>query len=168
MKKIVITIGILAAMPLAGLAQTGVLSQALEQEPEIAVVKENSRNPLLRIRAEKIFSDLHCDVENVKWYEDKNGYFAYYTHEGNRGHTYFNKKGRLMYDAIAYQEKSLAPDLRDWVKSTFYNDYRITNVLEVRGFGHKVHFVQITDGHTWKNLKLQDGEMEIVREFLAR
>lgn len=168
MKKIVIAIGILAALPLAGLAQSGVLSKALEEEPGVVAVKENSRNPLLRIRAEKVFNDLHCDVEHVKWYEDKDGYFAYYTREGNRGHTFFNKKGRLVYDAISYSEKFLAPNLRDWVKSTFYNDYKITNVLEVRGLGQKVHFIQITDGRSWKNLKLQDGEMEIVREFLAR
>ena len=168
MKKIFVTAGIIAVFPLMSFSQS--LTAPVDKGHQFTTISDAtpSRDILARKRAENNFTRSNLNVENVRWYSDPKGYFVYYTLDGNRGRRFYNKKGRFMYDAISYPEKFLSPELKDRVKSVYYNDYRITNVTEIHGDGKVVHLIQITDGRSWKKLQLANGEMELVEEFAAR
>ena len=165
MKKIIIVSCLFAIVPLLATAQPSIASLPTEQT-EVPVTA--TRNLYAQLKAEKDFKKSHAGAENVRWYDDPNGYFIYYTNDGKRGRSFYSKKGRFVYDALSYPEKYLAPHLKDWVKSVYYNDYRITNVNEIHTLGQVVYFVQLTDGKTWEKIKIHNDEMMIVHSFKAK
>lgn len=59
-----------------------------------------------------------------------------------------------------YSEKELPKEVRALVKSTYY-DYSIGWVKEVSQNQTVVYVVHIADGQNWKDLLVQDGEMEV-------
>ena len=155
-------LGLFATVPFILAAQRSIASVSTEAT---GTGFTKFRNEPVLLKLEKDFWKTHEDVDNIDRYEDKNGYFIYYTKNGNRGKSFYNKKGRFVYDVITYPGKQLSPRVADWVKSFYYHDYDIINVKEIRTGGEVYMFVQISDGKNWNNLRIHDGEMELVQHF---
>ncbi len=101
-------------------------------------------------------------AENVKWYEYPKGFLVYYTKDGNQGRSFYDKKGRLAYNILSYPEQFLPCKIRDLVKREYYLDYKITWANEIYSAGKKAFIVNITDGKTWKFVRVCDDELDLI------
>jgi hypothetical protein len=70
----------------------------------------------------------------------------------------------LKFTISYYDEKKLPDEIRSIVKSTYY-DYSITCVEEIHIDSKIIYIVHMQDDKTWKNVRICDGEMEIVEDF---
>ncbi len=158
-------------MSLVAMMQISVLAQpaAINTEPEkrevSTVVNKPGSNPVARLKAEKNFLKQHKHADSIQWFDDNNGFFVYYKQDGRKGRSFYNGRGQFLYDVISYPGKLISPQLKDLVKSVYYLDFRITHVSEIRTAGKLVHLIELTDDKCWKKLRVQDGVMELIKEF---
>jgi len=96
------------------------------------------------------------------WYKLPKGYLAVYTEDEVQNRYVYDKKGNWVYALLTYPEKSLPADIRGLVKSTYY-DYSIGWVKEVRQGMETVYVVHVENDKEWKDLAVQDGEMQTLR-----
>jgi hypothetical protein len=167
MKKIISTLALATIVTAVTMAQKNSISSKNESAPVPNLEKSFSEYAAGRIKAERDFLKSKKQVENVKWYEESNGYFVYYTNNGNKGRSFYDTKGNLIYNILSYQEQSLPHDIRDQVKSAYYFDYKITSVEEIQMQGKTIYIVHLTDNKTWKIVRIYDGEMEVIQEYNA-
>ena len=147
------------------IAQGSNLSLSDEETLASAVQKNISTGVLAQLKAEEDFLRSNKKAENVRWYDDEKGFFVYYTKDGNRGRSFYNKKGNFVYNVLSYREQFLPFKIKKWVKSVYYMDYRITHANEIRQDGKTVFLVQITDDKVWKKLRIEDDDMEVIEEY---
>ncbi len=122
-------------------------------------------NGLARVKASEDFLRSNRQAEHVRWYDVSNGFFVYYTKDEKKGKSFYNSKGKFVYNSLSYQERSLPVEIRNRVKSVFYMDYKITHVNEILEEGKTIFIVQVTDNKTWKNILIRDDEMEVIKEY---
>ncbi len=152
-------------MQALALAQPAAFTTGPEQPKVSTLVDKPGSNPVARLKAEKNFLRHHKHVDNIQWFDERNGFFVYYNQDGKKGRSFYNGRGRFLYDVISYSGKFLSPQLKDLVKSVYYLDFRITHVSEVRTAGKLVHLIELTDDKCWKKLRVQDGIMELIKEY---
>jgi hypothetical protein len=167
MKKLILIIilGIIAHT--ATIAQ-GTASIDDENTSETGFKENTHENGLARLKASEDFLKSNKRVENVRWYDVPNGFFAYYTKDEKKGRSFYNSKGNFVYNSLSYQERSLPLEIRDRVKSVYYMDYKITHVNEILQDGKTIFIVQLTDNKSWKNILIHDDEMEVIKEFCEK
>jgi hypothetical protein len=120
----------------------------------------------VNIKAAKDFSRSRKKAEDIHWYVDTRGYFAYYFINGNKGWSFYDKKGNFVYNIQTLTEESLPPEIRDLVKRTYYLDYKIDFAKEVQTDGKTVYIVNISDDKTIKILNIFDGEITVLNELI--
>ena len=165
MKKIIFILMLTIITASVTMAQSSHLSISDEETPVAAAPKNISTGMLAQLKAEKDFLRSNKQAENVRWYNGEKGFFAYYTKDGNKGKSFYNKKGNFIYNVLSYPEQFVPFKIKEWVKSVYYMDYRITHANEIRQDGKTVFLVQITDDKLWKKLRIQDDEMEVIKEY---
>lgn len=168
MKKIILVMSLLAMVPVILPAQPGVLAMENDQPGEATALKKSVPNPIARLKAEKNFLKSHKEAENIRWFDDADGFFVYYNRDGKRGRSFYNRNGKFLYDVISYPEQFLSYQLKELVKSVYYMDYRIMHVSEVHVSGRVTHLIQITDDKTWKRVKIHNGELQLVEDYSAK
>ena len=156
---------LVALMQTLTLAQPAPLNPEAEQREVNTAVNKPGVNPVARLKAEKNFLKQHKHADNIQWFDDNNGFFVYYKQDGRKGRSFYNGRGQFLYDVISYPGKLISPQLKDLVKSVYYLDFRITHVSEIRTAGKLVHLIELTDDKCWKKLRVQDGVMELIKEF---
>ncbi|MBN8854199.1 MAG: hypothetical protein BGO55_07380 [Sphingobacteriales bacterium 50-39] len=112
------------------------------------------------IKAAREFWKKYGAGKDESWYKLEAGYFAEFSEGGIKYKSVFDRKGNLLYSMKEYSEKELPKEVRALVKSTYY-DYSIGWVKEVSQNQTVVYVVHIADGQNWKDLLVQDGEMEV-------
>ena len=75
---------------------------------------------------------------------------------------FYDKKGRVRFTISYYGEKELPREVRAIVKPEYY-DYAILTVQEVRTNGKSIYLIDMEDSTTIKTIRVEDGEMELVR-----
>lgn len=165
MKRIFFPLVLSMVAALATEAQVNSVLTGNETTINLAPVGSSSMYVSGMLRAERNFQKSTEGAENVKWYNVPDGYFAYYTKDGKKGRTFYDRKGRFVYNLLSYPGKMLPFKLRDQVKSAYYLDYRITHVTEIHALGKTAYIVLVTDDKTWKKLKIIDGEMELTEDI---
>ncbi len=63
-----------------------------------------------------------------------------------------------------YTEERLPVDVRALVKSSYY-DFVITLVNELVTRDRKIYIVHMADKNCWINLRISDGEMEVIESY---
>ncbi|MBS1605117.1 MAG: hypothetical protein JST42_20810 [Bacteroidetes bacterium] len=101
------------------------------------------------------------------WYKLPKGYLAVYTEDGIQNRYVYDSKGNWLYALLTYTEKSLPADVRGLVKSTYY-DYSIGWVKEIRQGEATVYVVHVESDKEWKDLAVQDGQMQTLRTISKR
>ena len=76
------------------------------------------------------FLKTYKDVSGEKWIEVKEGFIAMFNYNDMDYQVAYTKKGNLLRTIRSYNEDKMQPDLRQIVKSTYY-DYEITRVHEI-------------------------------------
>jgi hypothetical protein len=119
----------------------------------------------VNLKAVRDFSKSCQKAENIHWYIDAKATFAYYYVNGNKGWRVYDKKGNFVYNMDTYPEKFLPYDIRDQVKRTYYLDYNIIWVQEIQTEGKTIYIVHLTNKTTWLNVRVGDGEMDVLEEY---
>jgi hypothetical protein len=111
-------------------------------------------------RALKDFQVRFHDATEVLWYSDINGFTSYFTKDGFRSRTFYNKKGCWQYSLIYYGQDKLPPNIRVRVKSS-YTDLDIETVVEMQSNYGLAYFVYMGNKSNLRILKVnEEGEME--------
>lgn len=168
MKKIIFILLLLTTAVSVTIAQSSKLSLDDEETPASVLKKNISTGVLAQLKAEKDFLRSNKQAENVRWYEGAKGFLAYYTKDGNKGRSFYNKKGNFVYNVLSYSEQFLPAKIRKLVKSVYYMDYKITHVNEIHQDGKTIFLVQVSDATTWKKLRIADDEMEVINEYVVK
>jgi hypothetical protein len=116
-------------------------------------------------KAVRSFLQSHKRAENVHWYIETDGFLASYFLDGIKGRAFYNKSGNEIYDWHSYAEKWLPENIRDLIKSIYYLDYAIRWVNEFQTGGKIIYIVNLEGKTTWTNIRLCEGEMEVINEF---
>jgi hypothetical protein len=95
----------------------------------------------------------------------KDGYLVRFTTDSIQAKSAYDRRGHLLYTIKFYGESTLPFAVRDVVKRTYY-DYTITQVEEIEQPGQRtVYQVHMQDAKTWKNVRVCNGEMELVEDY---
>lgn len=99
------------------------------------------------------------------WNKLDNGYQADFLDEGIKQRVFYNKKGQWSCSIKDYSETRIPSDIADQVKtpSPFY---RISHVSELQFPNSKAYIVHIKDGIHYKILRLVDGEIQLLHDYL--
>lgn len=162
MKKIIFTIILAIIVNVITIAQG---SASINDKKTPAFKKSIPGNGLARVKASEDFLRSNRQAENVRWYDVPNGFFVYYTKDEKKGKSFYNKKGKFVYNSLSYQEQLLPVEIKNRVKSVYYMDYKITHVNEILEEGKTIFIVQLTDNKTWKNILIRDDEMDVIKEY---
>ncbi len=128
---------------------------------------ENSPGFVGRVNPPVIRSFLktYKDVSGEKWIEVKDGFVAMFNYNGKDYQVAYTKKGNLLRTIRSYNEDKMQPDLRQIVKSTYY-DYEITRVHEIEiPLSPVTYVVQLAGKKEIIDLRIYDGEIEVMRKF---
>lgn len=118
----------------------------------------------INTKAIRNFKKTFRNVADEKWYVLSNGYVVQYTADSIKNIVVYDKKGNNAFSIAYYGEKQLDPEVRSIVKTTYY-DYLITKVEEIHAEGKTIYLVHMQDENTWKNVRVCDGEMELLDNF---
>jgi hypothetical protein len=186
MKKSILTLAIygicsLTVLPNCGFAQTNNKEQRLI-DPKIllgaAKLDDPSGNERTRAlslkevntKALRDFRKAFKGVSNEEWFPIAKGYSAEFTAKSIRSTVVYDNKGNWKFTISRYGEYNLPAEIRAAIKATYY-DYSITLVEEI----HEIHVqdkivyvVHMENENTWKNVRVCDGEMELIEDFNKR
>ena len=111
------------------------------------------------------FLKTYKDVSGEKWIEVKEGFIAMFNYNDMDYQVAYTKKGNLLRTIRSYNEDKMQPDLRQIVKSTYY-DYEITRVHEIEiPLSPVTYVVQLAGKKELIDLRIYDGEIEVIRKF---
>ncbi len=111
------------------------------------------------------FIQAYGDVSNEKWFEAERGYVVMFNRDGIDHQVAYDRKGNLLRTIKSYSEDKLSRDIRHMIKSTYY-DYDINLVQEIQaGIDPVTYIIQLTGKTELINLKICDGEMEVIQKY---
>jgi hypothetical protein len=166
--KNIISLLVFVVVAVTTWAQGSNLSLRDEEGIVPALKKNTPKHGLAQLKAELDFSKWNKNVENIHWYNDPKGFFVYYTKDGKKGRSFYNKKGNFVYNLAAYSEQFLPFKIRDLVKSVYYMDYKITHVNEIWQDHTTTYLVTVTDDKVWKKIRITEEGMEEIGEYGAK
>lgn len=115
-------------------------------------------------KAVRDFRKKFKNVEDEKWYTISNGYLAQFAAGGIKNAVVYDNTGHWTYTISYYDEHKLPESVRAIVKRVYY-DYSITRIEEIHVGDRAFYLVHMQNDSTWKNVKVEDGEMELVEDF---
>jgi len=118
----------------------------------------------INAKAIKHFNANYKNASDVQWSVLKDGFMTMFTNQGNVSRVYYDKSGNWKFSVKYYGESKLPKDVRAQVKSTYY-DFVIKSVQEITFADKTVYMVDIEGNNTTKELRICDGEMEIIHDF---
>jgi hypothetical protein len=125
----------------------------------------NAKASKMASRALKDFQKSFQDVANADWTAtSEGGFVANFTENNVKSTVYYNSNGRWMHTIKRYDEKQLPKDIRQLVRSTYY-DYNITSVEEVNVNLQVIYLVHIHGENHSKTLRIADGEMDVIQDL---
>ncbi len=110
------------------------------------------------------FNTTYKNVSDVQWSVVPDGYMVFFSAQGNTNRVFYGKHGNWKFSVSYYGENKLPKEIRSQVKSVYY-DFAIKSVQEINLTGKTVYLVYIEGDNSSKQLKLSDGEMEVVKDF---
>lgn len=130
-------------------------------------VPGNYRNAI-DIKVVRKFVAVFKDAENVTWDKVNDGStIARFTKDSVRTTIMYNKKGMWNYTLKRYAENKMPGDIRDMVKSTWY-DYSIVEVTEIMlpsERGDVIFNVLIKFADNCKTIQIRNKQMEIINDY---
>ena len=131
---------------------------------EFSALKEVLGKNQINVKALVDFKKSFAGINDEMWYRESYGYSARFFGQGSQTDVSYSEKGKWMYSILQYDETKLARDLRMQIRSVYY-DCRIKWVHEIILPRKTVYMVLIEDDSTIKNIRIGDGEMEVVEEL---
>jgi uncharacterized protein YifN (PemK superfamily) len=116
----------------------------------------------INLKALRDFMLAYPTVTNEKWEILKDGFMVSFTLNAIWTKNYYDKKGRWLHCIQQYEEFKLLKDIRDSIKSIYY-DYKIVTVKEIntqRSNDEAIYFVYLKNGDDYKIVRVYNGEFE--------
>lgn len=106
---------------------------------------------------------------NVEWMPEDKACVVKYRDAGNLFcRTVYNSRGHYVYTIKQYGEDKMDAEVRGLVKSRYY-DYTITLVEEVQMPSKPVvYIVHVQDAHTLKNIRVSEGYVEVIEDYVRQ
>jgi len=111
------------------------------------------------------FANTYGNERGETWNANAGGYRATFRSENILYLVDYDKTGNWSGTTRIYNETKLPREIRRIVKSTYY-DYAIKSVSEVTGAQKLMYFVKIQDSVTLKTVRVMDGDMQVIEEFI--
>ena len=133
-----------------------------------APLTTNENRSLISVRAMRDFKKSYKSSSQETWYKTDEGCFLVkFTLNGIKNRADYNKKGTWIATTRYYSEKELPKDIRAQVKSVYY-DFAIITVQEITFPEHLVYIVHVEGETKWMNIRICDGEMDVMEELLKQ
>jgi hypothetical protein len=162
MKQLLLAIGLVVSISGVCAQQVSTTSTRLNSQPP---KKESVFLNDISMRAARDFEKKFGKVADKQWYKAGDGYVVKFTISSILHRSVYNSRGIWIYTIKYYNESIMPRAVRAQVKGTYY-DCTITQVEEIeQPDGPVIYMVHMYDATTWKNVRLWDGEMEVVEEF---
>lgn len=130
---------------------------------DVLVSTQTLRSDRAAVKAAREFWKKYGAGRDESWYKLDGGYLAEFTQGTIRCKSVFDRRGNWLYSIKEYSEKELPKEVRNLVKSVYY-DYSIGWVKEVSQNQSVVYVVHVSNTPEWKDLLVQDGQIEIQHE----
>ena len=132
-------------------------------------VSDNSNTINLNMANTKAFKNFRKQykVNNEKWVLGTDCIIPNYKLDGVNHFVYYDKKGHWAACVKAYNEDKMPRDIRKMIKQEYY-DYKILTAQEVETYqSHSgpTYIVTIEDNKNVKLIRIEDGEMDVYKEF---
>jgi hypothetical protein len=111
------------------------------------------------------FINRYWNATEANWVTYPGGYVVYFTRNGISHRAYYSRTGEEECTILQYGEKDMPADIRHMVKSEYY-DYSIFLVSEVTTKGKTRYVINLEDRTSFKEIKIDDGGMEVTNEFI--
>ena len=121
-------------------------------------------NSTLSTKAVKDFSKTFKGASNAAWSETTDGFMAKFTKDDVETKVFYDRKGRWIANIRNYQEDKLPKDIRQMVKSNYY-DFSIFLVQEVTVGDKTAYLVKIEDKTSIKTIRITDEGMDEYEAF---
>ena len=118
----------------------------------------------INTKAVRNFIMHYGDVSAVTWFQSNEGATAYFIMNGIYTKVAYDKNGDYECMFKYYYEDKLSREIRHEVKSQ-YHDFNICCVTEFNRNGKTIYDVKIEDKHSFKTIRITNGEMQMVEEF---
>jgi hypothetical protein len=112
----------------------------------------------------KSFHQYFANSQNIKWYMVNKDFLIKFMTDENLNHALFTKRGNLVYHISYGYEKSLPAEIREQVKSTYY-DYDIIRAIKVTEADRVIWVVNLEDAKRLILVRLEEGDMEEVQRI---
>lgn len=116
---------------------------------------------------EKVWNNFRAyfaNAENPKWFGVNKDFLIRFMTDEDLNHALFTKRGNLVYHISFGYETSMPKDIRDQVRSTYY-DYNITRAIKVTEANRLIWVINLEDAKNLILVRLENGDMEEVQRF---
>lgn len=122
----------------------------------------------INTRAARDFVQRYSEATNVEWYKVKEGYVVKFLIDSIKHQSVYKANGTWFYTIKYYKEYNMPRDVRTTVKRVYF-DYTITQIEEIRYLNTPlVYIVHLEDATTWRNVRVCEGEMEVMEIYNKR
>ena len=119
----------------------------------------------INTRVLRSFMANYWNATNPQWVKYAEGFVVYFKSDSIQHRVYYDNTGGLQCTIRQYSEKDLPREIRHMVKSVYY-DYSIFLIDEVTVDSKTSYIIKIQDNTSLKEIKIEDGEMEVTHEFI--
>lgn len=113
------------------------------------------------------FSQTFPNAQNVKWRDDKAGYFVSFTQNGNFNKVFYNTDGNFVYSLKYYHGDGLPTNIAMKLNEQF-GESKIIGVTEVTTQNNTVYNIKLSKGDKLYDLNvLTDGSVAKQEEFIS-
>lgn len=116
-------------------------------------------------KAYRHFKKTFAGITGELWSVTAGGFMTRFTMNGAVSRAFYDNKGNWQFTIACYGESKLPPDTRATLKSV-YPDYTILTVEEIQMPARTIYQVDIVYNKNWKTVRMYDGEMELVNDFV--
>ena len=138
----------------------------LKENAVASIADANAVDAAANSKALKHFAKNYRNASNAQWFElDHKESLCVFHEKGSLNRAYYRRNGAWVGTVRTYQEELLPEEIRTMVNDA-YPCKAISFVQEVDiNATDPIYFVQVQDQKTIKFLRIQDGEMELTKEF---
>jgi len=101
----------------------------------------------------RLFNQTFPNAQNVKWYDNTSGHYAYFTQNGYSERALFSKQGQFIC-SWKYGDEKILPTNIMMAISKRYSDGKVIGATEYTEGDNMSYEVKVTKGANWYNVNL--------------
>ena len=121
----------------------------------------------INLHAMRNFLLRYKEVDNASWYKVEKGFVAKFASGSAVTAVTYKSTGEWLYTITGYDEKNMPDNVRKLVEDAYHN-YDIVRVeqITVPSKGSTIYLAYVQDAHHVKVLRIYEGEIEAIHEYI--